>query len=246
VATGVAASIESDVDNLVNLMTLFNIFPRGLYVKEAVAVAKQELALECDYSHEARCQSEYHTRLSSHAELRKLFVVPQVVPELCSKKVITGEWLAGVPIDRVKGAEQPVRDAVGSALMQLSLQARSRVPACFGVPVLYFGLASPRKPKKLAEQSSECWVTRGTCGRCAPSRQHPSLLRLVQQMDEEFIDTFRKKACARACFGKIQRELIDVADVGCVSRHCSHLASVFPFGQGSPVCMSCMMCGWVL
>jgi aarF domain-containing kinase len=46
---GVARSIESDVDNLMRLVSLANILPRGLFVESAVKVAKKELALECDY-----------------------------------------------------------------------------------------------------------------------------------------------------------------------------------------------------
>ena len=46
---GVADSIESDVDNLLRLVSLANVLPKGLYVEAAAAVAKRELALECDY-----------------------------------------------------------------------------------------------------------------------------------------------------------------------------------------------------
>lgn len=50
VAAGVADSIESDIDNLVNLLAVFNVAPRGLFLGEVTAVAKKELALECDYT----------------------------------------------------------------------------------------------------------------------------------------------------------------------------------------------------
>ena len=122
---GVATSIESDVDNLVNLMSVFNVLPRGLFIDEAVAVAKQELALECDYRHEARCQHEYYERLQASPALRGVFEAPELVPELSARRVITGTWLPGVAIDKVKELDQATRDRVGTALLSLTLQART-------------------------------------------------------------------------------------------------------------------------
>lgn len=39
---GVARSIESDVDNLMRLITVANILPKGLYVQNAVKVSGRE------------------------------------------------------------------------------------------------------------------------------------------------------------------------------------------------------------
>ena len=49
---GVARSIHSDIDNLVRLVRMTDLLPRGLYVEHAVATAKEELTLECDYEYE--------------------------------------------------------------------------------------------------------------------------------------------------------------------------------------------------
>jgi aarF domain-containing kinase len=51
---GVARSIHSDIDNLVRLVRMTDLLPRGLYVEHAVATAKEELTLECDYEYELR------------------------------------------------------------------------------------------------------------------------------------------------------------------------------------------------
>jgi aarF domain-containing kinase len=123
----VATSIESDIDNLINLMTVFNVFPPGLFIKEAVAVAKQELALECDYRHEALFQEEYRQKLASTPALQETFVVPELVPQLSAQRVISGTWVPGVAIDQVKESTQAVRDRVGTALLSLTLQVSSSV-----------------------------------------------------------------------------------------------------------------------
>jgi aarF domain-containing kinase len=50
---GVANSIDSDLNNLKRICDLLGIFPRGLYINEAIDVARCELHWECDYIREA-------------------------------------------------------------------------------------------------------------------------------------------------------------------------------------------------
>ena len=64
-------------------------------------VAKRELALECDYEYEARCQKRFKQLLSTDAELSEHMRVPDVIDELSGKTVITSEWVPGVHIDKV-------------------------------------------------------------------------------------------------------------------------------------------------
>jgi hypothetical protein len=64
---GVARSIESDVDNLMRLVSLANILPRGLYVENAVSVAKRELRLECDYRYELQSQQRFKALVAADA-----------------------------------------------------------------------------------------------------------------------------------------------------------------------------------
>lgn len=50
------------------------------------------------------------------------FYVPDVVPELSTERVLASEWVPGVHIDRVAEMGQDVRDAVGTALLKLTLR----------------------------------------------------------------------------------------------------------------------------
>ncbi|GIL43531.1 hypothetical protein Vafri_1235 [Volvox africanus] len=119
---GVARSIESDVDNLMRLISVANVLPRGMFVEKAARVAKQELALECDYTYELSCQQRYRALIAADPELSAHFHVPDVVPSLSSKRILTSEWVQGVPIDKVCELPQTVRDTVGSRLLQLTLK----------------------------------------------------------------------------------------------------------------------------
>lgn len=119
---GVAKSIEADVDNMMRLIRVANILPKGLYVENAVRVAKRELALECDYRHEAVAQARFRELVLADPSLAPHFNVPAVVPELCTGSVLTTHWVPGVHIDQVAGMSQEVRDAVGTRLLGLTLK----------------------------------------------------------------------------------------------------------------------------
>lgn len=119
---GVARSIESDVDNLMRVISVANILPRGMYVESAVKVAKRELAMECDYTYEARCQTRFKQLIADDPDLREVFHVPEVIPWVSSSRVLTSEWVHGVSIDKVKDMPQAVRDAVGTRLLRLTLK----------------------------------------------------------------------------------------------------------------------------
>lgn len=119
---GVAKSIESDVDNLMRLIRVANILPKGMYVENAVAVAKRELAMECDYTYEAFAQERFANLILNDPECNKLFYVPDVIPSLSAKRILTTEKVTGVHIDAVADLSQEVRDRVGTRLLALTLK----------------------------------------------------------------------------------------------------------------------------
>ncbi len=64
-------------------------------------VAKRELALECDYRHELAAQARFRDLVANDPELNGVVDVPGTIPELSSPRVMTSEWVHGVPIDKV-------------------------------------------------------------------------------------------------------------------------------------------------
>ena len=64
-------------------------------------VAKRELALECDYAYEARCQAQFRALVRGDPDLRDVVSVPDVVGELCTAHLLTTEWVPGAHIDKV-------------------------------------------------------------------------------------------------------------------------------------------------
>nr|CAB3477065.1 unnamed protein product [Digitaria exilis] len=115
---GVADSIESDIENVRRLLTYTNLIPKGLFLDRAMKVAKLELARECDYVLEASNQKRYKELLSDSDG----YYVPKVIDELSSMKVLTSEFVPGVPIDKVAQLSQETRNYVGCKLLELTIK----------------------------------------------------------------------------------------------------------------------------
>uniref|UniRef100_A0A182IX98 ABC1 atypical kinase-like domain-containing protein n=1 Tax=Anopheles atroparvus TaxID=41427 RepID=A0A182IX98_ANOAO len=114
---GVAKSIESDIDNLVSMLKVWDVFPAGVFIDNVVAVAKRELAWEVDYTREA----EYTERFAEMIRDMPEFRVPRVVKELTSKNVIATELVPGVPMDRCFDMSQEHRNHIAYCVMKLCL-----------------------------------------------------------------------------------------------------------------------------
>ncbi|XP_066308850.1 protein ABC transporter 1, mitochondrial-like isoform X2 [Miscanthus floridulus] len=115
---GVADSIESDIENVRLLLTYTNLIPKGLFLDRTMKVAKQELARECDYVLEASNQKRYKELLCDGDG----YYVPKVIYQLSSKKVLTSEFVPGVPIDKVAQLSQETRNYVGCKLLELTIK----------------------------------------------------------------------------------------------------------------------------
>lgn len=115
---GVANSIDSDIENVRRLLDYTNLIPEGLYLDQAIRVAKEELARECDYELEAANQKRFRELLGHEQGV----YVPLVFDEFCSKRVLTTEFVPGISIDQVAHLEQKIRDRVGTQLLAITLK----------------------------------------------------------------------------------------------------------------------------
>ncbi|CAK9861939.1 unnamed protein product [Sphagnum jensenii] len=115
---GVANSIDSDIENVRRLLDYTNLIPEGLYLDQAIRVAKEELARECDYELEAANQKRFRELLGHEQGV----YVPLVFDEFCSKRVLTTEFVPGISIDQVAHLEQKIRDRVGTQMLAITLK----------------------------------------------------------------------------------------------------------------------------
>tara|TARA_B100000513_G_scaffold195516_1_gene126375 strand:- start:6084 stop:6920 length:837 start_codon:yes stop_codon:yes gene_type:complete len=87
---------------------------------QVIKVANEELMQECDYVSEAENTKRFKLLLAPYPE----FSIPAIVPQLSSSRVLTTEWMPGVPLDRAAASPTMTgreRDRVGSRLLWLTL-----------------------------------------------------------------------------------------------------------------------------
>ncbi|XP_068197952.1 atypical kinase COQ8A, mitochondrial isoform X2 [Antennarius striatus] len=115
---GVAQSINSDVNNLMTVLSISNALPEGLFPEHLIDVMRKELTLECDYVREAQCARKFRELLKDHP----FFYVPEVVDELSSKHVLTTELVAGFPLDQAEGLTQDLKNEICYNILILCLR----------------------------------------------------------------------------------------------------------------------------
>ncbi|XP_061173214.1 atypical kinase COQ8B, mitochondrial-like [Saccostrea echinata] len=114
---GVATSIESDINNLMTVLKIWDLFPKGVYIDDLMRVTKRELNWEVDYEREAKCSIKFKELLKDHP----LLEVPAVVPELSSRQVLTTEFVEGIPLDQCAELDQETRDQICTEILDLCL-----------------------------------------------------------------------------------------------------------------------------
>lgn len=115
---GVARGIESDIDNLVGMLKVWDVFPAGFFIDNVVKVAKRELRWEVDYLREADYTEQFAAMISPYPEYR----VPRVVRSLTTSTVFTSEFVPGVPVDKCFELPYAERQFIGGALLRLCLR----------------------------------------------------------------------------------------------------------------------------
>ncbi len=115
---GVAASIDSDVDNVAALLRLSRLLPPGFELEPLLALARQQLHEEADYRLEASHLRRYRERLGDDS----LFRLPEVVDELSGREILAMSHVPGRSIETLAQAPASRRDLVAGRIIELTLQ----------------------------------------------------------------------------------------------------------------------------
>ncbi|KAH8356510.1 hypothetical protein KR084_003552 [Drosophila pseudotakahashii] len=115
---GVAQSIESDIDNLVGMLKVWDVFPQGFFIDNVVRVAKRELQWEVDYDREAEYTEKFRQMISPYPE----YYVPRVVRDLTTSSVLTTELVPGVPLDKCFDLSYEHRAHIAASVLKLCLR----------------------------------------------------------------------------------------------------------------------------
>ncbi|KAI5966346.1 uncharacterized protein KGF55_000655 [Candida pseudojiufengensis] len=113
---GVANSIDSDLNNLLMILTASSLLPAGLFLDKTIANARVELKWECDYIREA----QNLIRMREFLKDDEVFTVPRVFHNICGEHVLTMEKMKGIEI--VKGNwDQSTKNWIATNIMRLCL-----------------------------------------------------------------------------------------------------------------------------
>ncbi|KAL2740638.1 hypothetical protein V1478_000779 [Vespula squamosa] len=114
---GVAAGIQSDIENLIGIMKVWNMFPEGMFIDNLVEVAQRELAWEVDYQREAECTKKYKELMTPYND----YYIPKVIDELSTNQVFTTELVDGIPVDKCAEMDLETREYICRLIMRLCL-----------------------------------------------------------------------------------------------------------------------------
>lgn len=116
---GVKDSIDSDLNNLLMLLTASSLLPKGLFLDKTIDNTRKELKWECDYHREANALKHFASLLKDDP----VFEVPFVYDELTTENIITMQRMKGTEITKLPvNTPQEVRDYICDNIMRLCLQ----------------------------------------------------------------------------------------------------------------------------
>ncbi|CDO92041.1 unnamed protein product [Kluyveromyces dobzhanskii CBS 2104] len=116
---GVRDSIDSDLNNLLMLLTASSLLPKGLFLDKTIDNARRELKLECDYRREANALKHFANLLKDDP----VFEVPLVYDEFTTENMITMQRMEGTEIMKLPAdTPQEVNDFICGNIMRLCLQ----------------------------------------------------------------------------------------------------------------------------
>jgi predicted unusual protein kinase regulating ubiquinone biosynthesis (AarF/ABC1/UbiB family) len=114
---GVRESIDADVDNVATLLKLSKLLPAELDIGALLDEAKRQLAEEADYEREGSQMLRYAALLADDGR----YIVPELVPEFTTSRVLAMSFVEGRPIETLGEASQDMRDGAMAALIELVL-----------------------------------------------------------------------------------------------------------------------------
>lgn len=116
---GVKKSIDSDLSNLLMLLTASRLLPKGLFLDKIVANARKELRWECDYIREAKALQKFEELLKDD----EVFSVPHVFEDLTTSNILTMTKMEGYEIMNLPPRlnTQQIKNFIAENIMRLCL-----------------------------------------------------------------------------------------------------------------------------
>ncbi len=114
---GVDRAIEGDLKALKSILAVTKILPKGPQYDEIFKEVRQMLHQEVDYRRELKLTQEFQAHLADDSR----YIIPQVIPEFSTGRILTTSFEKGLPIDSPEVLALPLarRNALGEAYLDL-------------------------------------------------------------------------------------------------------------------------------
>jgi predicted unusual protein kinase regulating ubiquinone biosynthesis (AarF/ABC1/UbiB family) len=118
---GVDAAIETDLDAAEMMYAVFSaMMLKGLDAKSLVDELRDRMREELDYRLEARNAQEFAELFAGHPWVR----VPRLVPEFCTARLLTTEWVDGLTFDEFRAvASRETKQRAGEVIWRFAQHA---------------------------------------------------------------------------------------------------------------------------
>jgi predicted unusual protein kinase regulating ubiquinone biosynthesis (AarF/ABC1/UbiB family) len=113
---GVAKAIDADLANVGMLIGLGNLVARGLDGPAIANEIRAGISAELDYRQEAANQQRFRSLLQGHP----FIVIPEVLPQLSTARVLTQEYIEGQPLRAARDWSAADRDRVGEIIFRFA------------------------------------------------------------------------------------------------------------------------------
>ncbi|WP_158412400.1 ABC1 kinase family protein [Ilumatobacter nonamiensis] len=129
---GVHDAIESDLDAAEVMYAMFSsMMLKGLDAKGLVDELRSRMREELDYRLEAANVAEFEQRFAGHPWAR----VPELVPEFCTERLLTTEWVDGMSFDEFRrGASADTKQRAAEVVWRFAQNAIHRYGIFNGDP----------------------------------------------------------------------------------------------------------------
>ncbi len=190
-----ASAVEADLGQLDLLFSLYARFDKSIDTGQIHGELADRLREELDYAHEAKNLSLYRDMLGGEATTH----LPEVLPELSTRRLLTMTWLDGRPLLDFKGADQGTRDRIAENLFR-----------AWYLPLHHFGVihGDPHLGNYTVRDDLGINLLDFGCVRVFPPRfigGVVDLYRALQSGDEDLaVDAFERWG-----FNGLSREIID-------------------------------------
>jgi len=126
------SAVEADLSQLKIVLALHQRLDGAIDTQDIVQEISDRLREELDYEREAKHIRLYAQIFADDPVIR----VPDVVPELSTRRLITMEWLDGTPVLKFKSHGEPERNDIAAAMFKAWWQPFSQFGVIHGDPHL--------------------------------------------------------------------------------------------------------------